>query len=224
MIRCEKFWENLYILDDDRVRQFLIVGDRDALLIDTGFPDSHVAETVRTVTKLPVRVLLTHGDGDHTGGLEDFGECWLHEGDWPQVEGRGVKLHPLREGDVFTCGGYRLEVVEIIGHTYGSVAFVDWEKKLLLPGDSVQKDGPIYMFGEKRDLDLYIGSQKKLLALADRFETVLPCHHACPIDPSYIGKDLEDAIALKAGALPSVPHPTMPCRIYQGKWTQFLYD
>ena len=65
--------ENFYILDDGRVRQFLMKGDDEALLIDTGFEDSHVYEAVRKITDLPVRVILTHGDVDHTGGLKDFG-------------------------------------------------------------------------------------------------------------------------------------------------------
>ena len=114
-------------------------------------------------------------------------------------------------------------MIEIPGHTYGSVAFVDWEKKLLLPGDSVQKDGPIYMFGEHRNLDLYLESQRKLLGIMDRIETVLPCHHDCPITPDYIGKNLQDAEALKNGLLPGEKHPFMPCRTYHGTWTDFYY-
>ena len=54
------------------------------------------------------------------------------------------------------------------GHTYGSVALIDWEKKLLLPGDTVQKEGPIYMFGLHRNLDLYIESLERLLKIRDR--------------------------------------------------------
>lgn len=112
---------------------------------------------------------------------------------------------------MFRCGGYRLETIEIPGHTYGSVAFYDREKGLLLPGDSVQKAGPIYMFGSHRNLDLYIESQKKLCGLADGIKTIIPCHHDYPIGPEYIGRNLEDAIAMKNGELPGTPHPEMPC-------------
>ena len=64
--------DGFYILDDERVRQFLIVGEDEALLIDTGFEDSHVYQAVRSITDLPVQVLMTHGDRDHAGGLKDF--------------------------------------------------------------------------------------------------------------------------------------------------------
>lgn len=223
MTEIREYMEHFYILDDERVRQFLMVGDREALLVDTGFADSHVMDAVRGVTNLPVKVIMTHGDRDHAGGIKEFGECWLNRKDWHLVSEEAA-LHPLKEGDVFFCGGYRLEVIEIPGHTYGSVAFLDREKKLLLPGDSVQKDGPIYMFGSHRNLDLYIESQKKLLEIKDQIETILPCHHAYPIDVSYIEKNLQDAEALRAGKLFGRPHPSMPCYSYRGQWTEFYYN
>ncbi len=223
MTESKRFMDHFYILDDGRVRQFLILGEQEALLIDTGFADSGVYQAVRELTDLPVRVLLTHGDGDHTGGLKDFGSCYLNQKDWHLLDD-GIEKKDLKEGDVFRCGDFCLETLEIPGHTYGSVAFLDRKKKLLLPGDSVQKEGPIFMFGEHRNLDLYIESQKKLRGLADQVETILPCHHDCPIGPEYIERNLEDAIDLREGKLKGEKHPFMPCRCCKGRWTEFLYD
>ena len=222
MIQPKLFLENFYLLEEERVRQFLLTGQGHALLIDTGFPDSRVAQAVRALTCDPVTVLLTHGDGDHTGGLRDFGACWLHPGDWEMVD-PAVRCRPLREGNVFSCGGYQLEVIEIPGHTYGSVALLDRAHRLLLPGDSVQV-GPIFLFGPHRDLPRYIRSLEKLLALRDQVDTILPCHNACPLDGSYLETDLADAQALARGELTGVPHPDFPCQVYQGKWTAFYYD
>lgn len=223
MTEIKLFMDHFYILEDGRVRQFLIVGEQQALLIDTGFEDSGVYQAVREVTDLPVQVLLTHGDRDHTGGLKDFGSCYLNQKDWHLLDS-GIEVKDLREGDIFRCGDFCLEVLEIPGHTYGSVAFLDREKKLLLPGDSVQKEGPIFMFGAHRNLDLYIESQKKLCGLADQAETILPCHHDCPIGPEYMEKNLKDAIDLKDGKLKGKKHPFMPCYSYKGRWTEFLYE
>ena len=222
MTETKLFMENFYILDDGRVRQFLIVGEDQALLIDTGFEDSGVYEAVRKITDLPVEVLLTHGDGDHSGGLKAFGTCRVNEADWHQLDD-GIRAEPLNEGDVFECGGYRLEAVAIPGHTYGSMAFLDREKRLLLPGDSVQKEGPIFLFGDDRNLDLFIESEKKLCALADQVDTIIPCHSSYPIGPEYIGRDLEDAEALRRGELTGEKHSFFPCSSYKGKWTEFYY-
>ena len=86
--------DQLYILDDGRVREFLILGSEYAILIDTGFADSQVFETVKKITDLPVKVLLTHGDRDHAEGLEKFGECWAMEEDWSMIDSR-IVLHPM---------------------------------------------------------------------------------------------------------------------------------
>lgn len=221
MVQTIPFLPGFTLLDDGRVRQFLITGEDKALLIDTGFPDSQIRQTVQTVTDKPVQVLMTHGDGDHTGGLADFGECWIHKGDWGQIQGE-ITLHPLQEGDMFSCGGFDWEVVEIPGHTYGSVAFLERNRQLLLPGDSVQKDGPIFLFGQNRNIKLYLQSLEKLLHMAQQVKQILPCHHDCPIGPEWIEKNLEDAQAMAAGKLPGEKHSQMPCWVYQGKWTSFL--
>ena len=221
MIQTIEYAKGLFLLDDGRVRQFLFLGEDKALLIDTGFPDSQVREVVRQLTDKTPLVLMTHGDGDHTGGLEEFGSCRMHPGDWGLVHGL-VTLEPLGEGDRFSCGEYELEVIEIPGHTHGSVAFFDEKHRLLIPGDSVQKDGPIFLFGGHRDLGQYIKSLEKLLNWADRVDTILPCHHDCPIGPEWIQRNLEDARAMQSGKLQGEKHPQMPCYVYQGQWTSFL--
>lgn len=219
-MQAQNLGDNLYMLDNGMVRQFFVVGPDKVLLLDTGFEGGSVLAAVREVSEAPIQVLLTHGDPDHAGGLDKFGEAWLHEKDWHLVEAK-TKLHPLQEGDTFRCGDWNLQVIEIPGHTYGSVAFGDFDKKVLFAGDSVQKAGPIYLFGSHRNLNLYIESQKKLEAMADRFETIYPCHHACPVTPDFIGKNRLDAEAMRAGSLPSEPTPGMPCRTYHGQWTDF---
>ena len=75
MIQVQKFWDGLSILYDGMVRQFLFTGEGEALLVDTGFAHSQVLAAVRTVTDAPVKVILTHADPDHAGGLGDFGEA-----------------------------------------------------------------------------------------------------------------------------------------------------
>ena len=105
MTEIKLFMDHFYILEDGRVRQFLIVGEQQALLIDTGFEDSGVYQAVREVTDLPVQVLLTHGDRDHTGGLKDFGSCYLNQKDWHLLDS-GIEVKDLREGDIFRCGDF----------------------------------------------------------------------------------------------------------------------
>lgn len=223
MLKTRELFVGLYALEDERVRQFLVIGGERALLFDAGFADSGVLETVRALTDLPIDVVMTHGDPDHSGGLADFGSCRMNEGDWPLVKDGSIELAPLDEGESVACGEYRFRVIAIPGHSAGSLAFYDEAKEILLAGDSVQSGGPIFMFGGHRDLDAYIASLEKLEQLIPANVTVLPCHSACPIDAGFITRDLADARALRDGALASDPHPGLPCRVYHGEATDFLF-
>lgn len=223
MLATRELFDGLYALEDERVRQFLVIGEERALLFDAGFADSGVLETVRALTDLPIDVVMTHGDLDHSGGLADFGSCRMNAGDWPLVKAGSIALAPLDEGEIVACGDYRFRVIAIPGHSAGSLAFYDEVKGILLAGDSVQSGGPIFMFGGYRDLDAYIASLEKLERLIPADVTVLPCHSACPIDAGFIARDLADARALRDGKLTSDAHPAMPCRVYHGEATAFLF-
>lgn len=223
MLKTRELFAGLYALEDERVRQFLVLGEERALLFDAGFADSGVLETVRSLTDQPIDVVMTHGDRDHSGGLVDFGCCRMNAGDWPLVKNGSIALVPLDEGEIVACGDYRFRVIAIPGHSAGSLAFYDEVKGILLAGDSVQSGGPIFMFGGHRDLDAYIASLEKLERMIPADVTVLPCHSACPIDAGFIARDLADARALRDGKLTSDPHPALPCRVYHGEATDFLF-
>lgn len=212
---------DFYLLDDGEVREFLFL-DRDrALLIDTGFPGTPLRETVRRITPLTPQVLLTHGDLDHTGTLSSFPSCYVHPADQPLISG-GPPCQSLTAGDRFCIGTYCFEVLALPGHTPGSIALLDRAQKLLLSGDSIQK-GPIYMFGPHRSLPQYIDSLRRLCAQRDDIECILPSHHAYPLPASYLDYCLEDALALQRGLLTGMPHPTLPCRVYEGAHVQFYH-
>lgn len=212
-------YRDFYILDDGEVREFLFLDQERALLVDTGFPGTPLRETVRQITPLIPQVLLTHGDMDHTGALSSFPACYVHPADQPLISG-GPPCQPLMAGDRFCIGTYCFEVLALPGHTPGSIALLDRAQKLLLSGDSIQK-GPIYMFGAHRSLPLYIDSLRRLGQDRAAIDCILPSHHAYPLSASYIDYCLEDALALQRGQLTGTPHPTLPCRVYDGRHVQF---
>ncbi|MCQ2572803.1 MAG: MBL fold metallo-hydrolase [Treponema sp.] len=218
--------EGFFILDDGRVRCFLFVGENDALLIDTAFPDSNIIDEVKKITSLPVKVALTHGDMDHTGGLKDFGKCYVHGEDFKMIPD-SIEKHELKEGDILTAGNCSLKVIHIPGHTYGSIAFLEEEKSFILTGDGVQKNGMIFMFGENRNFPLYLESLKKLrdLVKSRNIKKIYPSHSECPLPPEAAKKVLEDAENIYAGKIPMLKkHEFFPCNIYQCAFTGFLYS
>lgn len=217
-----EFSPNFYILDDQRVREFLIIGEKEAILIDTGFADTPIMEEIQKLTCFPIKVILTHGDHDHTGGLKYFNSCYFHKADETLIQ-PACSFHYLKEGEHIDIGQYHFEVIEIPGHTRGSIALFEKERQWLIVGDTVQKEGPIYMFGKHRHLDSYIESLKKLQGYQGAIQWVLPSHHECPISPKYITYCLEEAKRLRDGKLLGTPNDKMPCSVYQGQYVSFYY-
>ena len=150
--KIQQLRPNVYLIDDAGASTcFLVTGSEKALLVDTanGYEDLH--EIVRTLTDLPVIVVNTHGHGDHIFGNVYFDEAWLHPADnalydmffgyaKEQMEQHGLKpcpVKPLEIGQIFDLGGVQLEVVDLKGHTAGSIGLLDKTGRILYTGDGL---------------------------------------------------------------------------------------
>ena len=209
----QQLFDNLYMIDGF-VREFFIISDQYVLLIDTGFGKENILDIIRQYSSLPVKVILTHGHMDHTGGAHVFDEVYLSEKDWHMYDG---KKKPMV--DHIDCGDYHFEIIPIPGHTHGSIALYDANKKLLIGGDSIQ-EGPIYMFGKDADLKEYEDSLNRLNQL--EIDTILASHHTCVIKKEFIQFCLDDLHRYQNGELEAIPHHQPDCLLYQGKNVSFF--
>ncbi len=143
---------NVYLIDDaGESTCYLICGSERALLVDTANGYEDLAEIVRSLTDLPVIVVNTHGHGDHILGNVYFDEAWLHPADnalydmffgyaKEEMDKHGLKpcpVRPLEIGQIFDLGGVQLEVVDLKGHTAGSIGLLDKAARILYTGDGL---------------------------------------------------------------------------------------
>jgi hypothetical protein len=78
----EEIAENTWRIDEGGfVNCYLLAGKTGALLIDTGIGAGRLRETVESLTKLPVTVVLTHGHCDHAGGTGWYPSYFIHPAD-----------------------------------------------------------------------------------------------------------------------------------------------
>ena len=135
----EHTWEgNGYQVYNESV--YVVEGEDKALVIDAGAYMPHLDEAVAALTDKPVMLALTHGHGDHVGGIGCFPEVWIHPADVPMItygdEGYKGVIHHLEDGDVIDLGGRQLEVLHTPGHTSGSITFFDKEHHYGFSGDA----------------------------------------------------------------------------------------
>jgi len=139
----------------------LVKGNDRALLIDGLLGVGYIRQFIRELTDLPVNLVLTHGHIDHSGAAWEYQECYIHPDDIALLYARGdegkrlekgqqkiasvtahdipkvvpVKTYPVFEGDIFDLGGRHIEVVEVPGHSKGSIGLLDRDDKILYSGD-----------------------------------------------------------------------------------------
>ena len=197
--------ENTWRFEDDFVRFFLLVGSEKAVLIDSGANAPDAADMAKKLTDKPLMLLNTHGDGDHTSGTAAFTEIYIHPEDFVKCEVNtrypGTALKELKDGDVIDLGDRPLRIIHIPGHTYGSVAILDVNKRVLYAGDSVQK-GHIFMFGEKRDPEQFEESLDKLIAMKSEFDCIYASHDEPELPADYIEKVKSAWQKVRSGQVP----------------------
>ena len=119
---------------------YLVEGNDRAVLIDAGTRVPGLDKIAAGITSKPVTMILTHGHGDHVGGVGPFPEVWIGPADEPMLRNsqrryKGEVKH-LTDGETIDLGGRQLEVMFTPGHTSGSVTFFDKENHYGFSGDA----------------------------------------------------------------------------------------
>lgn len=148
---------------------YLIVGKKKALLIDLSNNIQWADNAAESLRKLVAErsegreliVTFTHNHGDHIGMLHAYTE------DPNSTSGAGSKVHfalpetdfsaliskfPANQcsyingGHVFELGGINVDVIDVPGHTNGSVVFSIQGRDIILTGDAIGSGQGVWIF------------------------------------------------------------------------------
>ena len=216
--------DSTWAIDEGMVRSYLLAGTERAMLIDTGNGAGDLSALVHSLTDRPVMLVNTHADPDHTGCNEQFDAPYLHPAEFAYYEERNPgKAHlALWDSDKVDLGDRWVEVLLIPGHTCGSIALLDTERKYLFSGDMVA-ESPIFMFGEQRSLPAYRASLERLNRRAGSFDKIYPAHGPMPLERDVVARLLDCCDKAQAGELEAQEPPfPMPAKLYSSSGVGFL--
>jgi glyoxylase-like metal-dependent hydrolase (beta-lactamase superfamily II) len=111
----------------------------------------------------------------------------------------------LHDGDKINLGGRVLEVIATPGHTPDAIALLDRSNGLLFTGDTYYP-GPIFLYRPETDLDGYLHSLERLVALAPDLKLLLPAHNVPVAAPSELSRVLAAMRKVRSGKVKPVPH------------------
>ena len=196
-------------------------------MIDSGMNTPNARELAENITSLPLTLINTHVDIDHVSGNAMFESVMMGENEAELYRSKGFEnaVIPLKHGDMIDLGDRPLQIIDLSGHTPGSIAILDEKYRVLFGGDSVQA-GRIYMFGAHRNMKRYIETMIELKGCADQFDEIYPSHSEIPVKPDCIPKLIDAAEQVFTGQAEgtSVEVHGMPIKLYQFDVAGFLYE
>jgi metallo-beta-lactamase class B len=141
-----RLFDNLYAVGNSEATVYAITTPQGIILIDSGYADRVEKEVVDGLKALKLDpanvkyILVGHGHGDHFGGSSYFQDHYgarvgLTAADWDLMypanppPNAANQVRPkrdlvLKEGEAVKLGDETVTIVEIPGHTPGSLAFI----------------------------------------------------------------------------------------------------
>lgn len=175
---------------------------KDGIVVDPGGDADHILETIEK-NKLNINhIILTHGHGDHIGGVMELKNAlnvnvMIHEEDAEMLRNGeinlsttmamgSVEIEPdklLKDGDIIKFGDLEAEVIHTPGHTKGGICLKI--EDILITGDTLFAGSIGRTDLSGGNYETIISSIKeKLMVLSDNIE-VFPGHGG----PSTIGRE-----------------------------------
>lgn len=160
---------------EDNYIWLIKLGDDQAVVIDPGDARPVIATLERQQLRLTA-ILITHGHGDHVGGIPELVRRYRPEVYGPRHDFVPHLNHPVGEGDRVALGPLQLEVFDIPGHTAGHIAYYGHDS--LFCGDTLFSVGCGKVFSSTLH-QLYL-SLKKIARLPTN--TNVYCAHEYTLD------------------------------------------
>lgn len=231
--QVESVTEQIYRIKMPYVCCYLIVGEKKAVLLDTGWGYGDLKAVVESLTDLPVTVILSHGHVDHNGASSQFEEVFLNEKDFAmnalhnQIAYRKAVMlthvpadfqedttqwQPARTAPYtqltsemsFDLGGLTILPFDLPGHSPGSMVFILPEIRIAIFDDALSH--PTVMFLEdSTKIQVHYNAMLAFSPYSDLYDRVLVNHETYELDKMVLENNLKLAKAILEGTDAQIP-------------------
>lgn len=116
-------------------------------------------------------------------------EEYLDELSIDQVtEQKAMKVFPVTDGDIFDLGDREIEVIEVGGHTPGSIVLIDHKTRICFSGDACNSN-TLLGFGSSLPIEAYLNNLLYFKKFTDEFDILYGGHQI--LTPEVIDEGIE---------------------------------
>ena len=121
---------------------------------------------------------------------------------------RPVKTYPIYEGDIFDLGGIQIEVIQVPGHTQGTVVFLDRAARVVYSGDACNGNTLLCLPGSTT-IEEYKESLLHFKTFQKDFDVMYGGHGAVAVPNTIIDDGIAMCERILAGTDESVETPAI---------------
>ena len=121
---------------------------------------------------------------------------------------RPVKTYPIYEGDIFDLGGIQIEVIQVPGHTQGTVVFLDRAARVVYSGDACNANTLLCLPGSTT-IEEYKESLLHFKTFQKDFDVMYGGHGAVAVPNTIIDDGIAMCERILAGTDESVETPAI---------------
>ena len=121
---------------------------------------------------------------------------------------RPVKTYPIYEGDIFDLGGIQIEVIQVPGHTQGTVVFLDRAARVVYSGDACNANTLLCLPGSTT-IEEYKESLLHFKTFQKDFDVMYGGHGAAAVPNTIIDDGIAMCERILAGTDESVETPAI---------------
>jgi len=205
---ARKIFPDTWCISGEGCDCYLLIGEDEALMIDSGMSTLDIRSFAQTLTQKPVKsVINTHQHFDHTAANGWFDTVYATAGiarSAKNTMGENPANYKLdyaftivHDGDILPLKGRMLRIIELDCHAPGNLAVLDETARLLFPGDEIECQQVLLLPGYAEEpgqlhakpaasIETYKNAMLKLKGFEDKFDFICPAHNGSPIDKSYL--------------------------------------
>lgn len=155
---------------------YILEGQDKTMVIDSGHIVTDLPSKVSKISPKPQILALTHAHPDHAGSIDQYDTIYVNRKELEFIPNYKGKIIEIDDQFIFYLGKIHVQVINLSGHSDGSVGFIDLEDRWLFTGDAIGSTC-VWMQTTSQPLESLMGAIRRIEECKDKFNEIFVGHY-----------------------------------------------